>query len=176
MFNGEWTSGQNQNPFLYSYIFGTACLFLPSMIGGKEAGDRVRTLRDVHISYSIERGLLMQIAWNESCKFSFSSTLGRQGPLGVALSGSICGSLCSSLWLVLCDILSGSFWTALLVLSGSLRGSLTFSCSPWLVLALICFGGPCFAFQPQSCQWRAPLEKSYPTNYFLSQTEVMSPS
>ena len=124
--------------------------FLVIMIGGKEAGDRVRTLRDVHISYSIERGLLMQIAWNESCKFSFSSTLGRQGPLGVALSGSICGSLCSSLWLVLCDILSGSFWTALLVLSGSLRGSLTFSCSPWLVLALICFGGPCFAFQPQS--------------------------
>ena len=93
---------------------------------------------------------------NESCKFSFSSALGRQWPLCVALSGSICGSLCSSLWLVLCDILSGSFWTAL-VLSGSLSGSLTFSCSPWLALALIFFGGPCFAFRPQSCvAWNLP--------------------
>ena len=32
------------------------------VIGGKEAGERVRTLRDLDIFYFIEKGLLMQIA------------------------------------------------------------------------------------------------------------------
>ena len=35
MFNGEWTSGTTTFP--YSYFFGTAHLFLPSMIGRKGA-------------------------------------------------------------------------------------------------------------------------------------------
>ena len=72
-------------------------------------------------------------------------------------SAFVRGSLWLNLWLSLvgslCDNFSGSFWTAL-----ALSGSLTNSCSPWLAFALFCFGGPCFAFQPQSC-----VARNFPT-------------
>ena len=114
---------------------------------GKVAGERGRTVRDVHIFLFVETGPLMQkrMKWVMQIFIFFGSWASRtfvRGSLWLSLRLSLVGSL----WLSLCIFLD-----CFIVFSGSLSGSLTFSCSPWLALALICFGGPCFAFQPQSC-------------------------